>query len=128
MVGAAASAAAMSAAAFVPPPVRTNPTCLNRSISTAFDTTEEVVDALEGLARRDEALARPIERRPGEREGRWTHVFAQADAPAPTVPTDAADAPFPSARNALETRIAELEAKVEHLYGILGEEPPPPTL
>jgi len=94
----------------------------------AFDTTEEVVDALEGLARRDEALARPIERRPGEREGRWTHVFAQADAPAPTAPTDAADAPFPVARNALETRIAELEAKVEHLYGILGEEPPPPSL
>lgn len=97
----------------------------------AFDSTEEVVAALEGLARRDEPLARPIERRPGEREGRWTHVFTQTDAPAPSTPTTPPAAAEPSsepARSALEARIAELEAKVEHLYGILGEEPPPPTL
>ena len=59
---------------------------------------------------------------------RWTHVFAQTDAPAPTTPAVAAETPFTPASNALEARIAELEAKVEHLYGILGEEPPPPSL
>ena len=94
----------------------------------AFDSIEEVVAALEGLARRDEPLARAIDRRPGEREGRWTHVFAQEESPA-TV-SAVAPAPLPSGpdRSGLEARIAELEAKVEHLYGILGEEPPPPTL
>ena len=90
-----------------------------------FDSVEEVVGALEGLARRDEPLARALERRPGEREGRWTHVFTQEEA-APATSTSAAP-PSPSS-GALEGRIAELEAKVAHLYGILGEEPPAPTL
>jgi uncharacterized protein YceH (UPF0502 family) len=96
----------------------------------AFDSATEVITTLEGLAGRDEPLVRSLGRRPGEREGRWTHVFTQeddapaaADAPRPAVETGA-----PSARSALEARIAELEAKVEHLYGILGEEPPPPTV
>jgi uncharacterized protein YceH (UPF0502 family) len=91
----------------------------------AFDSAEEVIAALEGLARRDEPLTRPLERRPGEREGRWTHVFAQEEAPA-SMPTGASAAP--EARSSLEARIDELEAKVEHLYRILGEDPPPPTV
>ena len=89
----------------------------------AFDSAEEVVAALEGLARRDEPLARAIDRRPGEREGRWTHVFAQEDTPVSAAPTMA-----PAARSSLEARIDELEAKVDALYRILGEEPPTPTL
>lgn len=89
----------------------------------AFDRVEEVIAVLDGLAHRAEPLARAIERRPGEREGRWTHVFTQDEAPAATGP--GASAP---ARAALEERIASLEAKVEDLYRILGEEPPPSTL
>jgi uncharacterized protein YceH (UPF0502 family) len=89
----------------------------------AFDSAEEVVAALEGLARRDEPLARAIDRRPGEREGRWTHVFAQEEAP-----VSAAPSATPAARSSLESRIDELEAKVATLYRILGEPEPPPTL
>ena len=92
----------------------------------AFDSIEEVVAALEGLARRDEPLARPLERRPGEREGRWTHVFAQEDAPFAAAPSPTVAAPV--ARSELEARVEELEAKVAHLYRILGEEPPSPTV
>ena len=93
----------------------------------AFDSAEEVVAALEGLARRDEPLARPIDRRPGEREGRWTHVFTQEDA-APAPPAPASVAAGPATRSSLEARIDELESKVANLYRILGEEEPPPTL
>ena len=85
----------------------------------AFDSAEEVIAALDGLAARDEPLALPVERRPGEREGRWTHVFTQEEAPA-TAPATAA----PAARSSLEARIDELELKVDALYRILGEEPP----
>ena len=85
----------------------------------AFDTTDEVVAALEGLAQRDEPLVRAVDRRSGEREGRWTHVFAQEEAPAAT-----SASPAPAPRSSLEARVAELEAKVDALYRILGEEPP----
>ena len=90
----------------------------------AFDSADEVIAALEGLARRDEPLARSLDRRPGEREGRWTHVFSQEEVPAPM-----ADAsPAPAARSSLEVRVTELEAKVDALYRILGEEPPTSTV
>ena len=89
----------------------------------AFDSAEEVVTALEGLATRDEPLVRAVDRRSGEREGRWTHVFAQEEAPAAT-----SASPAPAPRSSLEARVAELEAKVDALYRILGEEPPTPTV
>jgi uncharacterized protein YceH (UPF0502 family) len=108
----------------------------------AFDSVEEVVEALDGLAKRDEPLARPLGRRPGEREERWTHT--QAHAPAQELLTAAPSTvvrseeearspwspPSPSTTGdgSFEARIAALEARVEHLYSILGEEPPAPTL
>lgn len=89
----------------------------------SFDSAEEVIATLEGLTRRDEPLARALDRRPGEREGRWTHVFTQEEAPA------SAAAPAPTAaRSSLEARVDELEAKVDALYRILGEEPPTSTV
>jgi len=97
----------------------------------AFDSAEEVVAALEGLARRDEPLARSIDRRPGEREGRWTHVFIQEEAPqaAPTsTPSTSTSSAAPAARSSLDARIDALEAKVDALYRILGEEPPTPNV
>ena len=88
----------------------------------AFDSAEEVVETLNGLATRDEPLVRALDRRPGEREGRWTHVFTQEEAPVGATPSQAA---APS-RSSLEARIDELEAKVDALYRLLGEEAPPP--
>jgi len=92
----------------------------------AFDSADEVVAALEGLARRDEPLARSIDRRSGEREGRWTHVFTQEEAPAAMITSTPGAAP--AARSSLDARIDELEAKVDALYRILGEEPPTPNV
>jgi uncharacterized protein YceH (UPF0502 family) len=82
----------------------------------AFDSVEEVEEALRGLAERDQPLVRPLDRR-------WTHTFEQTDA----TPL-AAEGATTSSRSALEERISALEAKVDHLYSILGEEGPPPTL
>lgn len=79
----------------------------------AFDSAEEVEAALQGLADREQPLARRLDRR-------WTHTFDQAEA-AP----DASAGSTITSRGALEERIAALEAKVEHLYSILGETPPP---
>jgi uncharacterized protein YceH (UPF0502 family) len=78
----------------------------------AFDSAEEVEDALRGLAGREQPLVRPLDRR-------WTHTFEQLDTTASSSPVS---------RSAIEDRIAALEAQVEHLYSILGEEPPAPTL
>jgi len=79
----------------------------------AFDTVEEVEAALDGLARRDDPLVRQLDKR-------WTHVFEQVE-------PITGDAPAASGRaGALEERIAALEAKVEHLFSLLGE--PPPTV
>jgi uncharacterized protein YceH (UPF0502 family) len=78
----------------------------------AFDSVEEVEAALRGLAGREQPLARPLDRR-------WTHTFEQVDAAASSSPVS---------RSAIEDRVAALEAKVEHLYSVLGEEPPAPTL
>jgi uncharacterized protein YceH (UPF0502 family) len=77
----------------------------------AFDTIEEVEAALDGLAGREQPLVQRLDRR-------WTHTFEQVDATASAAPSPA--------RAALEERIAALEVQVEHLYSILGEEPPPP--
>lgn len=79
----------------------------------AFDSPEEVEEALRGLAAREQPLVRPLDRR-------WTHTFEQADSNLATVAPSAT-----TSRSALEDRIAALEAKVEHLYSILGEQPPP---
>jgi uncharacterized protein YceH (UPF0502 family) len=77
----------------------------------AFDSTEEVEAALNGLADREQPLARRLDRR-------WTHTFEQVDAAA-------AAGEVSVSRSALEDRIAALEAKVDHLYSVLGETPPP---
>jgi uncharacterized protein YceH (UPF0502 family) len=75
----------------------------------AFDSVEEVEAALQGLAGRDQPLTRRLDRR-------WTHTFEQAEVEAGAAPVS---------RSGLDDRIAALEAKVEHLYSILGEQPPP---
>ena len=75
----------------------------------AFDNNEEVEVALRGLAARDE----PIVHQAGRG---WTHVFDDS-------PAEVGTAPSPRT-SALDERIAALEAKVEHLFSLLGEAPP----
>jgi uncharacterized protein YceH (UPF0502 family) len=77
----------------------------------AFDSVEEVEEALRGLASRDEPLVRQVDKR-------WTHVFEQVDV------APAASSAGSLSRSALEERVAALEAKVEHLFSVLGETPP----
>jgi uncharacterized protein YceH (UPF0502 family) len=80
----------------------------------AFDSVEEVEQALRGLAGREQPLARPLDRR-------WTHTFAQVDVGAAASAAAGASA---ASRSALEERVAALEASVEHLFSLLGEDPP----
>jgi uncharacterized protein YceH (UPF0502 family) len=79
----------------------------------AFDSADEVEAALRGLAGREQPLARPLDRR-------WTHTFEQAE-----VTAAAASSSAGASRTALEERVAALEARVEHLYSLLGESAPP---
>jgi uncharacterized protein YceH (UPF0502 family) len=119
--------AAVLSALFVRGPQTINEIRARTERLHSFDNAEEVVATLQGLADRDEPLARPLPRQPGEREGRWTHTFAQADLPAAAAASTAPATASPS-RAALEDRLAALEAKVEHLFSVLGEDPHPPTL
>ena len=87
----------------------------------AFDSAEEVEEALRGLAAREQPLVRRLDRR-------WTHTFDQLEAEA-SAGSGPAGVSTSASRSALEERIAALESKVEHLYSLLGEsEPEPPTL
>jgi len=71
-----------------------------------FGELAEVERALSGLAGRDEALVRELERRPGQKETRWIHLLGpvpEAPPPAPTAgdadPTEAVLAAGPDARD-----------------------------
>jgi len=88
----------------------------------AFDSNDEVEEALRRLAAQAQPLVRAVDRR-------WTHTFDQADITSPATgahPYAESGISVRPSRDAtvLEERIAALEAKVEHLYAVLGEEPP----
>jgi uncharacterized protein YceH (UPF0502 family) len=89
----------------------------------AFDSAEEVEAALQGLAERAEPLARASGRQ-------WVHTFAPADEVAePSAPSGSVSPVTSSSSSpALEARVAALEEAVAHLFAVLGEERPPPTL
>jgi uncharacterized protein YceH (UPF0502 family) len=98
----------------------------------AFGSVGEVESVLRALSSREEPLVQLLERRPGEREARWTHLLAPTTELARQSRSErVADGPaIPDARRtALEDRVVILEAQVERLYKLLGEEPPePPTV
>jgi uncharacterized protein YceH (UPF0502 family) len=71
-----------------------------------FGTVPEAEERLRRLAERD--LVRLLERRPGERESRWTHLLGDD---AESAPAPVADAP----RSDLEERVARLEELVAEL-------------
>lgn len=77
----------------------------------------DVPAELERLAGKE--LVALLERRPGQREERWTHLLAETAADhaqeADADPADAAPAPSP-----VEERLAALEARVAELERLLG--------
>jgi uncharacterized protein YceH (UPF0502 family) len=78
-----------------------------------FSTTADVERLLETLAADDEPLVVQLERRPGQKESRWTHLVggpSDESVAAPTRPAVAADT-GPSLRD----RVAELEGRVAAL-------------
>jgi uncharacterized protein YceH (UPF0502 family) len=90
----------------------------------AFGATAEVEATLDALAARPSPLVAPVERRPGQKEGRWlqlleTDVSGRAAASAPaTVPASDRGG---SRVDELEARVGALEARLAALVEALGD-------
>jgi uncharacterized protein len=85
-----------------------------------FESTAEVMEVLDGLARRE--LVRELERRPGQKEERWAQVFGGEGETAPAMA--ATSAPEPDDRLAqIEERLARLERLFEELETRLAPSP-----
>jgi uncharacterized protein YceH (UPF0502 family) len=85
-----------------------------------FATVEAVEEVLAGLERRDQPLARRLDRRPGEKESRYRHLLAPvgSDAHVATAIPDAATTPSSDEideLSALRARIEALEERVAEL-------------
>jgi len=90
----------------------------------AFATVAEVEAALAALAAADteqgeQALVGELERAPGQKERRWTHLvgsrnFAATQAAPPTSPVNV------GARAEIDQRLAELERRLERIESELG--------
>jgi uncharacterized protein YceH (UPF0502 family) len=86
-----------------------------------FDSTAEVTEVLDGLARRE--LVRELERRPGQKEGRWAQLLGGESEAAPTMAATSS-APEPDDRLArIEERLARLERRFEELEDRLAPSP-----
>jgi len=95
----------------------------------SFESVEDVQHALERLAQRDPALAREIPRQGGQREDRYAHLLSGEPAiPAASARVSSpASSPASSMENrveALEARVAELEAQLMALVGEGGSKGP----
>ena len=111
-----------------------------------FDTVGDVEQLLEQLASSEAPWVTHLERRPGQKEGRWVHLLgdpATADAAEPDLSVAPASAPgshlgpppatahsaTPAGSGdaatlaALEHQVASLRADVDRLYSLLGETP-----
>jgi hypothetical protein len=85
-----------------------------------FDSIAEVMEVLDGLARRE--LVRQLERRPGQKEERWGQLVGGADETAPAV--SAISAPESDDRLAeIEERLERLERQFEELRARLASSP-----
>jgi uncharacterized protein YceH (UPF0502 family) len=79
-----------------------------------FESTAEVDEALRGLAQRE--LVAQLDRRPGQKEERWTQLLG-ADA------EPAAPAAVPVASDPLEERVQRLEEQVAELLELVRRSP-----
>ena len=103
-----------------------------------FDGNDEVVDALERMARRDDPLVVHLPRQSGQKETRWMHLLGgDVDLTAPSVATPEPPAPAPGLpapglpapglpapglpAPGLAARVAELEDRVAALEAALAE-------
>ncbi|MBT8248555.1 MAG: YceH family protein [Acidimicrobiia bacterium] len=86
-----------------------------------FSTVEAVEEVLDGLERRDEPLARRLDRRAGEKESRYRHLLGEVGSTTrvePALPDSAGTTPAPVAVDdlgALRARLEALEARVAAL-------------
>ena len=76
-----------------------------------FDTIEQVEEELRYLSRGDEALVRELQRRPGQKENRWTHLAGGPVGEEEVSPSP----PPPQAAESLTSRVQKLESEVEQL-------------
>jgi uncharacterized protein len=79
-----------------------------------FESTAEVDEVLRGLAQRE--LVAQLDRRPGQKEERWTQLLgSDVEAAAPT--------PAPIASTPLEERVRRLEEQVAELLELVRRSP-----
>jgi len=71
-----------------------------------FESTAEVDEALRGLAQRE--LVAQLDRRPGQKEERWTELLGSDAEPAATVAAPVASDPLEERVRLLEEQVAEL--------------------
>lgn len=96
-----------------------------------FESLPEVEAVLDRLARRDEPLVVALPRPPGRKDVRYAHLLG-GPVDVAAAAASAGDrrgrvtAPEPDV-GGLESRIEALEAKVAHLFAVLGEEEPGPS-
>jgi len=99
---------------------------LERVLDGDGPTADEALDTL--AARSPEAFAVQLDRRPGERERRWAHLLAgtpdeTADAVTPDDVAATSTTPAaPDRLSELESEVAALRARLDHLETLLGIE------
>jgi uncharacterized protein YceH (UPF0502 family) len=90
----------------------------------AFSSTADVESTLEAMAARPTPLVAPVERRSGQKEGRWLQLLeGDAEGRAATTGSTAVSATSRggSRVDELEARVAALEARVAALVEALGD-------
>lgn len=106
-----------------------------------FESVGDVEGLLEQLASSEPAWVTHLERRPGQKEGRWAHLLGASAAtewaepaavppasvpgspPATTLPATPAAPGGAATLAGLERRVERLRADVDQLYSLLGETP-----
>ena len=88
-----------------------------------FASLNEVQETLDGLIRRDEAVATKLERQPGQKEARYAHLLSGPVEAAATATTAAAAvaAPQSSRIEILEAEVAGLRAEIASLTATFEE-------
>ena len=85
-----------------------------------FDSQAELDDVLSRLAAREEPLVVRLERQPGQKEARWTHLLAGEPDLTQLAPVAVAAPPREDRVAALEAQIADLRAEVDRIKSELG--------